>query len=707
MGLFSSKTRIYTATQTLSLVEDTPNVIQQSVVGSLLGNTDISTDLLNTSLNLFTRNIRSYYRYGRDEYTNGLPEGTLKAVAVDTTLISPIISSLFPAPEFTTLKILTAVLDTEYPVLSICREYIQDLCEYDPTTDALGVNPWVPSNGYLASELCAVNKTTGVVTIWFKYTETVIGPSGNPTVIEKTANINITPATTYDSASYYYAVEYSFVSLTKTINPNTVRYWTYKLGAGTYPSLDVMPSSGLGIQFYPIIPLRISNKSLTGDASKDTELYKTSKKLLKKVSLSISELDEGVNGNPDIDSVDHAYVVLGIDPRQSTDDVAEYLYRFFDSVRPKLKYSESDFTAWKNSQTNASYSYITPPVNTITVKDGTFDTDLNFYYISVSLKAGSIGPVGTYTSTYTGDKNMILGTAYDYDDPEGGITLRCQLTTGMYRELYVAGLSQTTAMYQAKDHIVTLKSDENEVILVPLSYDILAQMPNLRANEVCYHSLKVVFHAYEKKKLKWYQSGFFSFVTIVVAVAISIVTQQWQVLVASISTAVGAGVAAMAILAAKAVVMTILINATFRFIAKEFGVGVALALSLVATAYGLSGQFIDGGLPMADSILSITGPGFNAVSEYQQAELSSLYSQIASYQAEVATKYEEIQAVRDSLDQGQKLFDPMQIYTAVDMPYFESPSAFVTRKTTTNVADLVGYSSIVNYVDNALDLTVI
>ena len=502
-------------------------------------------------------------------------------------------------------------------------------------------------------------------------------------------------------------MEYSFVSLTKTSNPNTVRFWTYKFGAGTYPSLDVMPSSGLGIQFYPIVPLRISNKSLTGDASKDTELYKTSKKLLKKISLSISELDEGVNGNPDIDSVDHAYVVLGIDPRQSTDDVAEYLYRFFDSVRPKLKYSESDFIAWRSSQANTSHSYTLPPVNIITVKDGTFDTDLNFYYISVSLKTGSIGPVGTYASTYTGDKDMILGTAYDYDDPEGGVTLKYQLTAGIYRELYVAGLSQTTAMYQAKDHIVTLKSDENEVILVPLSYDILAQMPNLKANEICYHSLKVVFHAYEKKKLKWYQSGFFSFVTIVLAVAISIMTQQWQVLVASISTAVSAGVAAMAILAAKAVIMTILINATFRFIAKEFGGGVALALSLVATAYGLSGQFIDGGLPMADSILSITGPGFNAVSEYQQDELSSLYSQIASYQAEVATRYEEIQAVRDSLDQGQKLFDPMQIYTAVDMPYFESPSAFVTRKTTTNVADLVGYSSIVNYVDNALDLTVI
>ena len=171
---------------------------------------------------------------------------------------------------------------------------------------------------------------------------------------------------------------------------------------------------------------------------------------------------------------------------------------------------------------------------------------------------------------------MILGTAYDYDDPAGGITLRYQLTAGMYRELYVAGLSQTTAMYQAKNHIVTLKSDENEVILVPLSYDILAQMPNLRANEVCYHSLKVVFHAYEKKKLKWYQSGFFSFVMIVIAVAISLYSQQWQVLAAAISSAVSAGVVAMAILAAKAVVMAILINATFKFVAKEFGVGVLL-----------------------------------------------------------------------------------------------------------------------------------
>ena len=48
--------------------------------------------------------------------------------------------------------------------------------------------------------------------------------------------------------------------------------------------------------------------------------------------------------------------------------------------------------------------------------------------------------------------------------------------------------------------------------------------------------------------------------------------------------------------------------ASLCVVAKELGVGIAIALALVATAYGLSGQFIDGGLPMADSILSITGP---------------------------------------------------------------------------------------------------
>ena len=115
MGLFS-KTRVYTATQTLNLVEDTPDVVQQSVVSSLMGNTDIVTDLNNTMLNLLKADMKRYYKYGRDHYTSGLPTGKLKALSVDTDLLYPVIGTLQSIPEGTELKIVNASLDTPYPL---------------------------------------------------------------------------------------------------------------------------------------------------------------------------------------------------------------------------------------------------------------------------------------------------------------------------------------------------------------------------------------------------------------------------------------------------------------------------------------------------------------------------------------------------------------------------------------------------------------
>ena len=62
MGLFSKKKRVSTATQTLSLLADTPDVVQQSVTYSVLNGSDVSTDMMNTMLGLFKYRVAKYYR---------------------------------------------------------------------------------------------------------------------------------------------------------------------------------------------------------------------------------------------------------------------------------------------------------------------------------------------------------------------------------------------------------------------------------------------------------------------------------------------------------------------------------------------------------------------------------------------------------------------------------------------------------------------
>jgi len=49
--------------------------------------------------------------------------------------------------------------------------------------------------------------------------------------------------------------------------------------------------------------------------------------------------------------------------------------------------------------------------------------------------------------------------------------------------------------------------------------------------------------------------------------------------------------------------------------------------------------------------------------------------------------------------------DPLQFYVDTDMPVYESPTQYIARKSTTNVADITGYAAIQSYFDNQLSLT--
>ena len=112
-------------------------------------------------------------------------------------------------------------------------------------------------------------------------------------------------------------------------------------------------------------------------------------------------------------------------------------------------------------------------------------------------------------------------------------------------------------------------------------------------------------------------------------------------------------------------------------------------------------------LPMADSVLAVTGPMFEGIGEFQAEELKGIQVDMAQFTADYDSKLEAIKEKWELMDNGPQLFDPFKIYTSVDMPYFESPSQYIGRETTSNVEGICGYNAIASYVDNALDLTVI
>lgn len=697
MGLFSKEKRISTSTQTISLIEDTPDVVRQSITTSLLGNTDIVTDLQNNFLHLFKDNVRRYYNYGRDYFTNGLPEGYMGGLDVDETNLKEVLETI-TVPDTAageSLVITLAVLDQAIYLDYFASEYLFNNSDWNPETNMLSEdNPFLPGTViyYYPNKTTLVDSNT--LRIFFNRLSTVDESSPYPQpYIEVEFSLKY-PA---NPNSYYYYTRYIIVDA----DGNQVgleHYWTYLEGAGDYPILDVAGDETITSQYMPIVPLRIDYKSYTNIALKDTELYKTSKRLLSKVNLKMSELDEAINENPDIDQVAHAYIVLGVDVKQDTQEVCEYIYSFFDNLVLSSKYTKANFDAWSPNH------YSPPPVNIMTISDGTYKSSLNYYYITKETFEGNFGKKGTYRKFINADLPMIeVPGKYDYDNPDNTLAVDYQLTDTIVQRITVAGLSQTIRVYQAANHIITLSSDENEVILLPLNKELIDKMKPLDANTLAYHSLKVVMHAYKVTYLKWYQTMFFKFVMIVIVVVLTIYTGYLGSFVAKLTAAAAAGAAALAVFVIQTIIYSLVMSAAFKFVAKELGVEFVMILAMVAMAYGFIGSDEVFSLPYADSVLAMTGPMFDAVQSVTAEAIEDISSAYNTMMDEYKVKQKEIAEAWKELQPPSRL-DPLGIFTAVDMPVFESPNQYIERKTTSNIADIVGYNAIQTFYENALNL---
>ena len=99
----------------------------------------------------------------------------------------------------------------------------------------------------------------------------------------------------------------------------------------------------------------------------------------------------------------------------------------------------------------------------------------------------------------------------------------------------------------------------------------------------------------------------------------------------------------------------------------------------------------------------MTGPMFDAVQSVTAEAIEDISSAYNTMMDEYKVKQKEIAEAWKELQPPSRL-DPLGIFTAVDMPVFENPSQYIERKTTSNIADIVGYNAIQTFYENALNL---
>lgn len=618
------KYKISVASTALHLVDAPENPLADIAKAAVLSGTDILSAVFTaaTAGNLNTK-MSTLFDYAETTYTLALPSG------INTQISEP------SKPD-----IAAAIIDDiayPYNVVVLNDAYkpyrpIYDILDYMVSARGLDVisgtiNKWAGLSFSNAQKMFIVDSFISDddlnIIIEYEYHEFVNTPAydefGYPytaVLFTKTGDYTETiarpqPATaTYDGECL--VATYLKLDINGAELPGTFA-WVYQLNNNTYPQLNMSTRTVDASRYFPVVPIRSNNVDLTGQqganaaAIKETPLYKTSKELLQIIGTPIDYLGDQINKNPDIASIDNAYVMFGANLQSNRKETLAYLNNYFDYI---------------GSLGVQQYSTYDPSIDPTTVSTTFTEHGLvlhmNFGSVATSYIPGVIddGLVGNARKTIDITEHYAT-YAYVPSQGEGSgdtievtpffrtgvLTLDLQISSTTIRRVIVTDLVVTnyingnnvviTSLYE-----ISIDPDNNNCI-IPLEYNIALTVPEVSRANLYADCMLLVITCYQRTKLKWYQQSWFAPVVMIVMVVIMVVSiilwsPEIGLWIDGMIAAATIGVGALLIYLAMTLVPMILYSLAIGYAAKlimevvgvKIGVIIAVVLAAVAMMTG-------------------------------------------------------------------------------------------------------------------------
>ena len=745
---FKAKTKVTVATTVSRIIEDEkiPNSVKTGLIAGLFDENEgqlVEHILEEMSQSIGVRAERMY-EYGKDKYVYGNPSSKILVSNAGVNVVESVLSEQEGAPVTLEYVRYGALNNLHYGWLTLQQQY-----SYNPVTNEIGflkqftgfptyledlqvvvkeaslaeldngsLEQWgiPPTAGYTPKrplQTGAMVRTAlrtpyaterGAAADYFRvkycWLDTTTGK-------KHTAKINF-PMSSDDPNLGYYQAKYSCTTSAGT----SIKYWTYLEDTGTYPVLDNLFSTEHNEfgTFFPMAYFRLNKKSTAKDPT--TAEYKSTKKLLKYLGIDYAEMAEAIDENPDIDDVKTAMMMMGVPADSENPMEQRYLYDFFEALY--LKTGGGSFTNYARNETvdtlkvfgfpEVAAHLAGVPQAALVIQDAKFKMTINTDGIYRRKVVGSIGAVGTYASAYKEHpkKSPIISYASATDE-EGTTAItttlrpcyyyRKQITETVYDEIAVYNLA---ASYYVWRKYTASANDEKNNLLIPLDRSITTKYSSMDREQLYARSLHYVFNSLYKTKIKWYQTGFFKFVLMVVAVVITVWSMGGA---AGVSAAIAAATAS-----ATALMMTILkaiiFKVAFALFVKMVGPEVAMIFSILAACYGIYGGLTaTGGVPgapWAKELLQVSAGLLDAVN-------SSISDTLADIQKEFTELASSMEKQYKVLEDAQKLLEN-NTFLQPFMIFGESPEDYYNRTCHAGNIGMVGIDAIHNYVDYSLTL---
>lgn len=747
MGLFSSKKKIYVSSVAYPLGEDDgPNkrdFLKYTVLNTVMqGQHSVGEAITQGYLRGQGMSLRNSFKYALDKYSNGVPTSQAKFLdQPDQEELVGILEGLHPGYDINVLTLVVGTADHEW----FAEKYLAEEHGYDRTSGLFDRPPaGVDANASIAYDLepngliriLLMNSSNGATkVIDFRPTDyvamsdmvhcayegvqvfdsgvtTTVRPK-NPGEIDSITTVVVetvragevqtkTTRTTVDvdETGPNATVKVSVVTEVRT----RPQYFLYRIGKGTYPVIDAwVQEAGFAAPYYPAIPLRVNNVDMCAENKQDTELYKTSKKFLDRVGIDIDEMAESLNDNESIDDIDFAFVTFGVQLNVKSQEGKRYLFEFFQYLRGITSpgTTKQTHSNWKLAYAAGNQS--TPPaINAVQVyseknRADNHDIKLQWDYIDTTLKTGLVFP-----NAKIGDVDIVMsGTREEFSFRNLDLTLdssklyaRRQVDANTYEELEISGLYYENFIYKGKSVSISaydaFHDPDEEGFIVPLNQQIIRQMSLRDVTDLAYHCCHMVLNCYKVVKKKWYQSGFFKIIMVIVAIVITVVSWGSAAPAAGslIGIVFGGMIAAggiMLILAATLyvlammILMQILTKVSTQLFGEKWGAVFAAVAAFVIGNWGNLANIATTGFT-ATQIIQAGTALLNAYGGYVQGELKDVYKDITKLQDEFEKKFNELEDMMEKmLGTNTDLIDIQGMTDATYQMYFEPMDQFLAR----------------------------
>lgn len=746
MGLFSSKKKVTVDTTVSRAIEDNllPDSPKQGAIEGIFSNDgQLVEHIMESVVGSIGVKAERMYRYGRDTYLYGVPHSTLFYSSAGKDRVQSLLTSL--AGQAITFEYY------QYGPLNNLHYGWRKLVEsygYDPTSNEIkslsalkGMPVYLDDLQVVVAQATTAELENGSLEQWG--TAATAGytpirpatPAGTaywriraptPFGVDATAatdyfrvsclwqtTINGVKTTHTETFTFpmsaedpnldYFQVKYSYLEAGKT--QPTYKYWTYRSGAGTYPTLDTVFTAGTVTfgNFFPLGYFRY-NKTPTSSNPASTE-FKHSKKLLKYLGMDYEMVRDAINGNPDIADVESALLMMAVPASTSNPKEQRYLFDFFKNIYTRVGEQEIG-SAGSYSREHISEIFLgsSGPKLSLTIQDDHFKMAVQMGGLYHRYRAGAFGPTGSYSSSYAPRTIIYEGRSYtdEYDTVGTVYTREFSIPCYVYRHQVADRIYEEIEVFDLKDKYwisgkYTDTAQEGEkTLLIPLDHDITEHYSASDREELYARSLHYVFNTKIVTKVKWYQQGWFKAVLIIVAVVISILTYNPGPLMA----AVAAGGMVLATFIATVIVKMVLFSSAFKLFVKAVGPKFAMVVAVIAAVYSLGSGMMNGGslqgVPWGEEMLQVSSGISSTANEAIQGDLLGLQKDALEFQA-FAEEQNALLEKANALLENQNLLSPFVVFG-------ESPTDYYERTVHSGNIGVLGLDAVTNYCDIALTL---